>query len=66
MGILSISTPHPPAQLPTASLTIPPFHDSYSLISFAKINLQGGLYIGAARADGFHDLRTVYQSDRAT
>jgi 4-diphosphocytidyl-2-C-methyl-D-erythritol kinase len=27
--------------------------------SFAKINL--GLYIGAARADGFHDLRTVYQ-----
>jgi 4-diphosphocytidyl-2-C-methyl-D-erythritol kinase len=28
--------------------------------SFAKINL--GLYIGAARADGFHDLRTVYQT----
>src|SRR5260370_18973017 len=27
---------------------------------FAKINL--GLYIGAARADGFHDLRTVYQT----
>jgi 4-diphosphocytidyl-2-C-methyl-D-erythritol kinase len=28
--------------------------------SFAKVNL--GLYIGAARADGFHDLRTVYQT----
>ena len=28
--------------------------------SFAKINV--GLYIGAARADGFHDLRTVYQT----
>src|ERR1700675_2525891 len=28
--------------------------------SFAKINL--GLYVGAARADGFHDLRTVYQT----
>jgi 4-diphosphocytidyl-2-C-methyl-D-erythritol kinase len=28
--------------------------------SFAKINL--GLYIGARRADGFHGLRTVYQT----
>ena len=28
--------------------------------SFAKINL--GLYIGAARVDGFHELRTVYQT----
>src|SRR5580704_13404743 len=28
--------------------------------SFAKINL--GLCIGALRADGFHDLRTVYQT----
>ena len=28
--------------------------------SFAKINL--GLYVGAARADGYHDLRTVYQT----
>ena len=28
--------------------------------SFAKINL--GLYIGRARADGYHDLRTVYQT----
>jgi len=28
--------------------------------SFAKINV--GLYIGAARADGFHELRTVYQT----
>src|SRR5271154_5804287 len=28
--------------------------------SFAKINL--GLYIGATRADGFHELRTVYQT----
>jgi len=28
--------------------------------SFAKINL--GLYIGAARADGYHALRTVYQT----
>jgi 4-diphosphocytidyl-2-C-methyl-D-erythritol kinase len=28
--------------------------------SFAKINL--GLYIGALRPDGFHDLRTVYQT----
>jgi 4-diphosphocytidyl-2-C-methyl-D-erythritol kinase len=28
--------------------------------SFAKINL--GLYIGALREDGFHDLRTIYQT----
>jgi 4-diphosphocytidyl-2-C-methyl-D-erythritol kinase len=28
--------------------------------SFAKINF--GLYIGGARADGFHELRTVYQT----
>src|SRR6266536_1814216 len=28
--------------------------------SFAKINL--GLYIGGARADGYHDLRTLYQT----
>ena len=28
--------------------------------SFAKINL--GLYIGARRVDGFHELRTVYQT----
>src|ERR1035438_5465022 len=28
--------------------------------SFAKINL--GLYIGALRLDGFHELRTVYQT----
>ncbi len=28
--------------------------------SFAKINL--GLYIGAARADGYHYLRTIYQT----
>jgi 4-diphosphocytidyl-2-C-methyl-D-erythritol kinase len=28
--------------------------------SFAKINL--GLYIGASREDGFHELRTVYQT----
>ena len=28
--------------------------------SFAKINL--GLYIGATRTDGFHELRTVYQT----
>jgi 4-diphosphocytidyl-2-C-methyl-D-erythritol kinase len=31
-----------------------------SLPSFAKINL--GLRIGALRADGFHELRTVYQT----
>ncbi len=30
--------------------------------SFAKINL--GLYIGAVRSDGFHTLRTVYQTIR--
>ena len=28
--------------------------------SFAKINL--GLYLGSLRADGYHDLRTVYQT----
>jgi 4-diphosphocytidyl-2-C-methyl-D-erythritol kinase len=33
---------------------------SVSLRSFAKINL--GLRIGALRPDGFHDLRTVYQT----
>src|ERR1043166_6059873 len=32
---------------------------SVTVRSFAKINL--GLYIGASRPDGFHDLRTVYQ-----
>jgi 4-diphosphocytidyl-2-C-methyl-D-erythritol kinase len=31
-----------------------------SVRSFAKINL--GLAIGAARPDGFHDLRTIYQT----
>ncbi len=31
-----------------------------SLLSFAKINL--GLKIGPARPDGFHELRTVYQT----
>jgi 4-diphosphocytidyl-2-C-methyl-D-erythritol kinase len=33
---------------------------SIALRSFAKINL--GLKIGAPRADGFHELRTVYQT----
>src|SRR5271167_3555109 len=33
---------------------------SIAVRSFAKINL--GLKIGARRADGFHELRTVYQS----
>lgn len=33
---------------------------SVTVRSFAKINL--GLYIGSRRADGFHDLRTVYQT----
>ena len=33
---------------------------SVTVRSFAKINL--GLCIGAARPDGFHDLRTVYQT----
>jgi 4-diphosphocytidyl-2-C-methyl-D-erythritol kinase len=33
---------------------------SIAVRSFAKINL--GLYIGAIRADGFHELRTVYQT----
>jgi 4-diphosphocytidyl-2-C-methyl-D-erythritol kinase len=33
---------------------------SISVPSFAKINL--GLRIGALRADGFHELRTVYQT----
>ena len=33
---------------------------SIALRSFAKINL--GLKIGARRADGFHELRTVYQT----
>ena len=47
-----------------ASLTIscPDFHLAMTVAvrSFAKINL--GLYIGPRRADGFHDLRTVYQT----
>ena len=33
---------------------------STSIRSFAKINI--GLKIGAARADGFHELRTIYQT----
>src|ERR1035438_7094982 len=33
---------------------------SIAIHSFAKINL--GLKIGAARADGFHQLRTIYQT----
>ncbi len=50
---------------PAESLTIPlPMRIASSTTvavrSFAKINL--GLYIGAARADGFHDLRTTYQT----
>ncbi len=31
-----------------------------SILSFAKVNL--GLKIGPARADGFHELRTIYQT----
>src|SRR5437868_940784 len=31
-----------------------------SVCSFAKINI--GLYIGLPRSDGFHELRTVYQT----
>ena len=31
-----------------------------SIPSFAKINL--GLKIGPAREDGFHELRTIYQT----
>jgi 4-diphosphocytidyl-2-C-methyl-D-erythritol kinase len=46
------------------SLTIPlpaiPSFMTVEVRSFAKINL--GLYIGAPRADGFHCLRTVYQT----
>jgi 4-diphosphocytidyl-2-C-methyl-D-erythritol kinase len=37
-----------------------PWSKTVAIRSFAKINL--GLYIGAARADGFHELRTVYQT----
>src|ERR1700675_2001035 len=40
-----------------------PYNHSFMAVtvrSFAKINL--GLCIGAARPDGFHDLRTVYQT----
>src|ERR1700676_2871985 len=33
---------------------------SVTVRSLAKINL--GLYIGPLRADGFHELRTVYQT----
>jgi 4-diphosphocytidyl-2-C-methyl-D-erythritol kinase len=33
---------------------------SVTVRSFAKINV--GLYIGSLRTDGFHDLRTVYQT----
>ena len=33
---------------------------TFAVRSFAKINL--GLYIGALRSDGFHELRTVYQT----
>ena len=44
------------------SLSKPYNHPSMtvSLPSFAKINL--GLHIGPLRADGFHELRTVYQT----
>jgi 4-diphosphocytidyl-2-C-methyl-D-erythritol kinase len=37
-----------------------PVNNPVRVRSFAKINL--GLCIGAARPDGFHDLRTVYQT----
>ncbi|HJY87773.1 MAG TPA: hypothetical protein VKE24_13140, partial [Candidatus Acidoferrales bacterium] len=33
---------------------------SISIRSFAKINI--GLHIGARREDGFHELRTIYQT----
>ncbi|HSC57647.1 MAG TPA: 4-(cytidine 5'-diphospho)-2-C-methyl-D-erythritol kinase, partial [Nitrospira sp.] len=40
--------------------TIDPINMPVTVRSFAKINL--GLAIGARRSDGFHDLRTVYQT----
>jgi 4-diphosphocytidyl-2-C-methyl-D-erythritol kinase len=47
------SSDPPPNRLQFPSMTV-------AVRSFAKVNL--GLYIGAARVDGFHDLRTVYQT----
>jgi 4-diphosphocytidyl-2-C-methyl-D-erythritol kinase len=44
----------------TISFPVTSASTKISVRSFAKINL--GLYIGARRADGFHDLRTVYQT----
>jgi hypothetical protein len=45
-------------KLSTGSLHVMAYNSRFMTVtvrSFAKINL--GLYIGAARADGFHDLR---------
>src|ERR1700691_2841401 len=56
--------PGPPPIFNGEFLTIPlpaiPTFMTVAVRSFAKINL--GLYIGAPRADGFHALRTVYQT----
>ena len=62
--VISSGTRTRVSALPCLSLTIPlpaiPTYMTVAVRSFAKINL--GLYIGARRADGFHDLRTVYQT----
>ena len=56
--MLTIDTPHAQKSL---TIPLPAIRSMTTTIrSFAKINL--GLYIGTTRADGFHDLRTVYQT----
>src|SRR5437868_2937018 len=56
--LIQLLKPHPTQQPRQIAYNSPSM--TVAVRSFAKINL--GLYIGAARADGYHDLRTIYQT----
>jgi 4-diphosphocytidyl-2-C-methyl-D-erythritol kinase len=56
--LIQLLKPHPTQQPRQIAYNSPSM--TVAVRSFAKINF--GLCIGAARADGYHDLRTIYQT----